>query len=47
MKREKAFIKEIIVVAVAILILAYFNIDIQTVAQYIKDFINWVLNLFK
>ena len=44
-RKENGFIKEIIVVAIAILILGYLNIDVQTAAAYIKTFISWIINL--
>ena len=45
-EKEKGFVKEIIIVALAILALAYFNIDIQVVAAYIKMVFAWIINLF-
>jgi len=35
---QKGLIKEVLIVAIAILILAYFNIDIQVASEYIKSF---------
>ena len=43
---QEGFVKEIIVVSIAILILAYFNIDIQVAAAYIKSSFSWIINLF-
>ena len=44
---ERGFIKEVIVIIVAILILAWFNIDIQTAADYIKSVFYFIISLFK
>jgi len=38
LESQKGLIKEILIVAIVILILAYFNIDIQVAAEYIKSF---------
>ena len=38
LKSQKGFIKEVLAVFIAILTLAYFNVDMQTAAEYIKTF---------